>query len=751
MDYNDQNAIKLTQSIGLAEGGGKFDYTNTSGDAGTSKGAYQWQPGNFEAAAKQYGLNPNDFSSKNQNAVAYNQVKSMLDKGYKPWEVAAEWNGGDKNRWQKDYITPSGLPSQGHNSKLNIDYDVPGYVGNVKKYYSQLSGGQPQTSDTTQQIPPPDTTTQIPTPTTPKPFGGKFLDFMGTLTGQKGLGEDIGGALAAKGNIKIYEDVMKSWTDVQDKLAAQIQTNKANGQDTSKLEEIFKQHADSMPNPKDFIPGVASKTYEQIFGDVAQSLLGFAGGEALSGAGKAVGTGAKILSGIKTGAILGTAFGAAGGMQEGKGLGGVAGEAALGGVGGAIGGGLLSGAGILLGKGANFIAKSNIIDKLLPQTEQRILQKENWVNEARVNIANELKKVLPLTPTQQQREKMLFQKTGDNVFSTVAKYGINVNAEDRGIGQLQQISDLYKNAINTAKRFETGYFNVDDIVKNASMQIDKNIKDAEERLVAKNRIARQIRAIKKEDPRAFIKDVNGNTKVTSKVVERLRDVGNSWTNFDVTDPQKIGQSTGYALSNAVRGQVEKEGTFPSYRYTNAEWGKVIHAQEILSKSGTKSFKVPGGLSGSITRRILSGVIGYHTAGLGGAILGEMGSEYGAQILSNPELRTYFDRKLIERFGDKKPTPELISQLENEVKQHIDFLKKGGQLGPGAIPMGPETMKPANVVGNNIKQGQQILQNTLQLDAPEPRTIVPNTQGTPNQPGVDYGTPEVGGMRQKKPI
>jgi hypothetical protein len=52
------------------------------------------------------------------------------------------------------------------------------------------------------------------------------------------------------------------------------------------------------------------------------------------------------------------------------------------------------------------------------------------------------------------------------------------------------------------------------------------------------------------------------------------------------------------------------------------------------------------------------------------------------------------------------------------------------------------------MANDFTQNKSIFGNTKALSAPEPRTIVPNTQGTPNQPGVYPGTPEVGGMRQR---
>jgi len=71
---------------------------------------------------------------------------------------------------------------------------------------------------------------------------------------------------------------------------------------------------------------------------------------------------------------------------------------------------------------------------------------------------------------------------------------------------------------------------------------------------------------------------------------------------------------------------------------------------------------------------------------------------------------------------------------------------------GAIEMGaPYT--PANTFGNDFTQNQMILNNTKQLPAPGQRTILPNTQGTPNPVIAPYGPGgnqgEVGGIRQRR--
>lgn len=137
----DRDALNLARSIGIAEsgGGGKPNY-NAKGDKGTSWGAYQFQPGVFEARAQTYGLNPSDRSPENQDKVQYAWTKAQKDKGYQPWEIASMHNAGEgrPDAWKNH---------KGFNQKLGVSYDTPAYVSKVKQSYLQMqqqSQSQPQ-------------------------------------------------------------------------------------------------------------------------------------------------------------------------------------------------------------------------------------------------------------------------------------------------------------------------------------------------------------------------------------------------------------------------------------------------------------------------------------------------------------------------------------------------------------------------------------------------------------------------------
>lgn len=137
----DPTAATLTRAIRQVESGGDY---NVSGDAGTSKGAYQFNGNNFKNWAKEQGQNPEDFSPTNQDKVAYTRVKNLLAKGYTQSQVASIWNSGNPD--------PNST-GKGHNAKLGVDYDVPSYVSKVQQAYQQnLSNPQSaQSTKTTAQ------------------------------------------------------------------------------------------------------------------------------------------------------------------------------------------------------------------------------------------------------------------------------------------------------------------------------------------------------------------------------------------------------------------------------------------------------------------------------------------------------------------------------------------------------------------------------------------------------------------------
>ena len=314
----DPKVLKVTRAIRQVESDGNY---NAVGDNGDSHGAYQFNKDNYKTWATQYGVDPTDFSPAAQNKVAYSRIKDLKDQGRSPEEIAAIWNGAHQDDTGK-YV-----------------YNAPEYG---VKFRNALLGGQ----QTTQQQPTDTTDTATPDGQPQKSFGQKTLDLLGTITGQKGLGEDIGQGLAVPYAKQQYAEVLDSWNDISTKLKQKIDALKANGEDSSHLESVLKEHLKSVPDIQKFLPDVSRKTAEQIMGDIGQSALGFsmvAGAPELLGKG-AVGLGGKVLQGAVTSAGYGAVGGALSGMQDNQDIGDVAESAAKGTLIAAATGGIVSGA-----------------------------------------------------------------------------------------------------------------------------------------------------------------------------------------------------------------------------------------------------------------------------------------------------------------------------------------------------------------------------------------------------------------------
>ncbi len=137
----DLQALALTKAIRANEGGTNY---NAVGDAGTSTGAYQYQPSTWANYAGQIlGDSKAPMTPENQNAVTYGMIKTWKDQGLGPAQIAGRWNHGSDN-WQNTIGTTN------INGKT-ISYNTPQYVKDVvskfKEIYPQVAqqyGGQTQ-------------------------------------------------------------------------------------------------------------------------------------------------------------------------------------------------------------------------------------------------------------------------------------------------------------------------------------------------------------------------------------------------------------------------------------------------------------------------------------------------------------------------------------------------------------------------------------------------------------------------------
>lgn len=319
----DSQIKNLALAIRQQESGGNYDTKGGSGEYG----AYQFMPDTWNGLSKKYlgsDVPLKQATPNQQNQVAYNYLKELAGKGYKPSQIAAVWNAGEGSLENDKWKTNVGTNSFG------VKYDTPSYVSNVGKYYKEYSNGTATSDGTTSTTPPTDTPP-------PQSIGSKILGLAGTVTGTEGAGQDIGGAMAAGGNQELLDQAEAQHEQIASNLVNTIQQKEKFGLDTSKLKTALQQLIESSPKLNDFIPDAAKKTTAQLVADFGQ--LGLAvGAGAIPGGGSVAG---RILG---AGAV-GGAMGATNAVQEGKtDAESIGTEGAIGAVAGAATGGLIEGA-----------------------------------------------------------------------------------------------------------------------------------------------------------------------------------------------------------------------------------------------------------------------------------------------------------------------------------------------------------------------------------------------------------------------
>lgn len=436
---------------------------------------------------------------------------------------------------------------------------------------------------------------------------------------------------------------------------------------------------------------------------------------------------------VKAGATLGLGYS----MEQGNPL--LSGETALNVGVGALGGKALD----VAGKVVSPLVSAGVTKAgLMP-----VGMAEKSYAKAKSKVVRAYEEQLPLTPSQKIKEAELKARTGDNAYTTFAEHGINIGSPEAA-SQLDEISAHYARAMEKAKKNESKYFSVPELQAKIEQGIDERISSETARKTAKAKIKQELDDLLQANPKAIQAGAKGEPMVNSDIMERLRKIGNDMTPFNASDPQKVGMSTGYALSNAVRDIVEEQGTFSAYREANREWSKIIHAQEILGKmeKSGKDFRKIGGLSGSIAQKVLSGALGFHGGGIGGAILAEMGAETASRIISNPKYKTYLSRQIIKNFHGRTPSKSALTKLAKQIEKHIQ--EQDSRL---ALPSGDRTIYagPAKEKGltnreklaNKVTQDMRIQNTRLALPPANPDHV----------PGVVKTIPPAKKVEKQAPV
>lgn len=150
----DPSIVALMAGLKSNEGGTNYNALGDKNNEGqyTAAGIGQWSnqvngvpqalqkgqiPANFQNDAKQYGLDPNDFSPANQNKVIYAVLADgKINKHWTPEQELSAWNSGDPNKYLSQDASGTG-PVGAYNVATYVDKGMK-----AAQAYAQKTKGQ---------------------------------------------------------------------------------------------------------------------------------------------------------------------------------------------------------------------------------------------------------------------------------------------------------------------------------------------------------------------------------------------------------------------------------------------------------------------------------------------------------------------------------------------------------------------------------------------------------------------------------
>lgn len=500
----DPQAVRLMKAIRQKESGGNY---NAVGDAGTSKGAFQFQNATWKRYAKETLGDENAVQDKgNQNKVAYTKVKKWKDAGWSPEEIAAAWNAGEgkaRNGAWKTNIGTTTINGQ------RIAYDTPSYVNEVisiaKKFKEQEEGATNQSIQTSMVEQP------------KKSFMEKTGGVLDAIFGGKKIGEAIGTQIAkARATPEEQQYIQESPSAGQ--LAGDVGRIALNFAPVGRIAKGISVGAKALP----------------VVNKIAQPIANIGTGAIVGGAGQALGNIAEGKSPeIGTGAMLGAGISSI--PYVGKGLARLGSEA--------LGATTGTGAGVI-NKYTSSIAKGGEIADIANQARKGNLNPQDIVEEAKTAFGTLIKErsddystqlsklktksnVIDHTPIIQKFNKQLedfgvffnsdgspnfsrapglgrYEKDLQGLSSTLAEWGTREGDNTiAGIDKLKQVIDDFKIGSQDSKKFDTFVSNLrseaKDIIKRDLMKSKdlKTLSTYEKMLGDYEKSTKEIREIQK--------------------------------------------------------------------------------------------------------------------------------------------------------------------------------------------------------------------------------------------------------------
>ena len=294
----DPAVVNLAKAIRKQESGGNYTLPGASGEYG----AYQFTNDTWNGEAPKYGINVplKEATPEQQNAVAYNQIKAWKDAGKDVTQIASMWNAGEGEPDAYTGKFSTGKPSIGTNN-FGFKYDVPSYVKAVTNNYLQFKNSTTASSPDT-DLGTGNTDTQTDTQAQPSDLVTKIGNVASVATGALGMNpllKGIGQTIAnATGSTDAVDKANTDSSTIQGNLIQKIQQDKAQGKDTSKLEDALKsitQHISSEGEQMNDL-GTQGITTRDVVGSAISTAATFAPGAS---------EGASLLTKIISGALAG--------------------------------------------------------------------------------------------------------------------------------------------------------------------------------------------------------------------------------------------------------------------------------------------------------------------------------------------------------------------------------------------------------------------------------------------------------------
>lgn len=584
----DPAIVALMHGIKTNEGA-NGNYTAT-GDNGTAAGIAMWSnenaqgvpqpltsggiPANFQGMAKQYGLDPTDFSAANQNQVLYASLAADKKAGLSPEQILSKWNSGDPNAYLTNPVEKSGVSATG-------TQNVAAYVKNGMSAAQAYAAAQKANASWSSY------TNPDGTPATPAAgsSGPGALQTIGTDLQQGNLGSAA-------------VDTAKSLFNFAFPIVGDLVNDVQGKDDKSALQQL----GDAGMSALWFLP----------FGDIAEG-LGL-GAEALGIGAKAAGAAGTI----GTGLAAGYAGDVSSNLSSGK-----TGAAAFTPGLGTLTGGALSVAGLGAASLYNkFVGEQNVVDKVTQAYSDAAGATKTMARDVSGTAAKGLEPNAQFLANAGIPPETA-EVNGKRIFTTGAASASQQTLSDR----ISALSDLRDAA--TAKSGMT--VNPEDLRQSMLDAAQKQFSGTD-LTAAQNHIDNEMDAIK-IDPKYSL-DENGN--LNSEQSTQLKTYLQGKSGYDATRPSNISQTyktMAGVTKTAVEDAATKAGT-PEIAALNKIIQQHYDAQDFLTKLDGQTVK--GGRLGKYVSEGIGAAVGSGVGGavggpLGGAAGAAAGGYAGAKV------------------------------------------------------------------------------------------------------------------------